>query len=379
LEVEGVEALLERLVATESINPGLDESGSGEAGVEALIHAFCDERKLDFGSQNVLPGRRNALATVAGRDPTKRVLFVAHMDTVPVQGWRDAAFIPLRQGRRLIGRGSADTKASLAAMLIALDSIKLRSPGATVVVAGSVDEEFLKSGADRLAERQPRFTAAVIGEPTNLELVVAHKGSVRWTIEARGRAAHSSQPHLGVNAINAMSTVIQRLRAYARELEQRPHQLVGPPTLTVSLIKGGSDICTVPDRCEISLDRRLIPGESPIAAKQEIDQLIAALIRSEAGIEVVSSAPLIEDPPVGTITDKHLVEVSQQACRRHAGTGEPKGVPFGTDASRLAAAGIPCIIVGPGSIEQAHTVGEFVDLNQLAPAVAIYRDIMLNY
>jgi acetylornithine deacetylase len=378
-DVEQVDALLERLVAIESINPALDASGSGEAGIEALIERFCRDRSLEFEAHDVLPGRRNALVTVKGRDPSKHILFVAHMDTVPVTGWGEKALTPSRHGGRLIGRGSADTKASLAAMLVAIDSVKDASPSATIVVAGSVDEEFLKAGALRLAQRRPQFTAAVIGEPTRLELVVAHKGSVRWTIETRGKAAHTSQPHLGANAICAMATIIQGLRAHARELERRSHPLVGPPTLTVSLIKGGSDLCTVPERCEISVDGRLVPGESPAAAKQEIDELIASLAKSEADIEVVCSRPIFEDPPVGSAAGGHLVDVARQACRRHAGTGEPKGVPFGSDASRLAAAGIRCIVVGPGSIDQAHTVGEFVDLDQIGPAVAIYRDIMLNY
>jgi acetylornithine deacetylase len=377
--VQQVDVLLERLVAIESVNPALDVSGSGESGVEAFIEGFCQERGLDFQGQAVLPGRRNALVTVKGRDPTKRILFVAHMDTVPIAGWREQALIPSRKDGRLFGRGSSDTKASLAAMLVAIDSVKDASPDATVVVAGSIDEEYLKAGAQRLAERRPKFSAAVVGEPTRLELVVAHKGSVRWTIATLGKAAHTSQPHLGVNAICAMAKIIQGLQAYARELQARSHSLVGPPTLTVSLIKGGSDICTVPERCEISVDRRLVPGESPGAVKQDVDELVASMVRSETDIEVVCSRPIFEDPPVGGAAGGRLVDVAREACRRHAGTGAERGVPFGSDASRLAAAGIQCILVGPGSIDQAHTVGEYVDLDQLDPAVAIYRDIMLNY
>src|SRR5690606_37719576 len=118
---------------------------------------------------------------VPGRDPSRRLLFVAHMDTVPIAGWPDTALTPVRANAQLTGRGSADTKGSLAAMLIALKSVKDETPNATIIVAGSVDEEFRKAGAKRLAELRPAFTGAVVGEPTSLELVVAHKGSVRWT------------------------------------------------------------------------------------------------------------------------------------------------------------------------------------------------------
>jgi acetylornithine deacetylase len=306
-------------------------------------------------------------------------LFVAHMDTVPARGWPRDPFEPYSVENRLYGRGSCDTKASLAVMLAALNSIKRGQPRATIVVAGSIDEEYRKMGARALGMIEPRFSGAVVGEPTDLEMVVAHKGSVRWRIETTGRAAHTSIPEYGLNAIEAMAEVVMSLKRLNEDLGKRPAPLTGPPTLTVSLIEGGSDICTVPARCVISLDRRLVPGESPVSALHEVDVVLDALKLSNPYLQVKSIMPPTEDFPVSGALATRLAEVTQHACQRLGGTGEPRGVPYGTDASILSAAGIPCIIIGPGSIEQAHTNDEYVDVAQLDKAFEIYRSIMLTY
>jgi acetylornithine deacetylase len=309
----------------------------------------------------------------------EKLLFVAHMDTVPVKGWQRDPFEPVMIGNKLYGRGACDTKASLVTMLLALESIKQEKPRATIVVAGSVDEEFRKKGARALGAMRPLFSGAVIGEPTDLEVVVAHKGSVRWQVETIGRAAHSSVPENGTNAIIAMADVLQELKKIGDELRTRVAPLTGAPSLTVSLIEGGTDICTVPPRCVISIDRRLVPGETPSEALQQVDDALEKITARNPGIQVRSVLPAVEDPPVSGVTSTPLAGVVHDACAKFAGTGEYKGVPYGTDASQLSAAGIPCIIVGPGSIEQAHTVDEFIDLSQLDKAFDIYRSVMLQF
>jgi acetylornithine deacetylase len=375
---ETAKSLLEKLIRFDSVNPSLDPNGGGERAIGEYIVAFCRDNEIDCQVQDVEGERRNVLASVRGSGPDT-LLFVAHMDTVPAQGWSRSPFEPHSAGSRLYGRGSCDTKASLAVMLSALNSIKREQPRATIVVAGSVDEEFQKKGARALATITPRFSAAIVGEPTDLEMVVAHKGSVRWRIETTGRAAHSSIPETGLNAIEAMAEVVIALKRLNEDLRQRPTPLTGPPTLTVSLVEGGSDICTVPARCVISLDRRLVPGESPAAALHEVDVVLDALKASNPHLQVKSILPAREDHPVSGAMTTRLAEVTQDACRRFGGTGEPRGVPYGTDASQLSAAGIPCIIIGPGSIEQAHTIDEYVEVAQLDKAFEIYRSIMLAY
>jgi acetylornithine deacetylase len=264
-------------------------------------------------------------------------------------------------------------------MLLALESIRREKPRATIVVAGSVDEEFRKKGARALGMMRPRFNGAVIGEPTDLEVVVAHKGSVRWQIEAIGRAAHSSVPEKGSNAIVAMAEVVQALNKFGEELRQKPVPLTGAPSLSVTLIEGGTDICTVPPRCVVSIDRRLVPGETAALALLQVEDVLRSVAAMNPEVEVRSILPAAEDPPVSGVASTPLADVVHHACARFAGTGEYRGVPYGTDASRLSAAGIPCIIVGPGSIEQAHTIDEFIDLAQLDKAVDIYRSVMLRF
>jgi acetylornithine deacetylase len=208
-------------------------------------------------------------------------------------------------------------------------------------------------------------------------MVVAHKGSARWKIETTGQAAHTSMPEKGLNAIEAMAEVILALKELNADLRKRPVPLTGAPSLTTSLIEGGSDICTVPARCVVSVDRRIVPGETPSGALQEVEEVLTTL--RNRGAKVRSILPALEDFPVSGVADTRLAEVTQIACQKFAGTGEPRGVPYGTDASELSAAGIPCVIIGPGSIEQAHTVDEFVDIGQLEKAFEIYRSIMLSY
>jgi acetylornithine deacetylase len=322
--------------------------------------------------------RCNVIATVPGQSE-ETLLFVAHLDTVPANGWSRDPFTTWVSNNRLYGRGACDTKGSLAAMLAALDSIKDQKPRATIVVAGSVDEEFRKKGARALGQTKPRFSGAVVGEPTDLEMVVAHKGSVRWQIEVLGRAAHTSMPEVGENAIEAMASVVLSLRRYGQELRTRHAPLTGAPSLTVSLIEGGSDICTVPARCVISIDRRLVPGESPAAALAEVEALLSEPARMHPATQIRSILPAAEDLPLSAATGSRLAEITRKSCQRIAGTGEPRGVPYGTDASELFAAGIPCVVIGPGSIAQAHAVDEYVDLDQLEKAFEIHREIMLSY
>jgi acetylornithine deacetylase len=258
--------------------------------------------------------------------------------------------------------------------------VRDRHPRATIVVAATVDEEGRKVGARALGNSGVSYDAAVIGEPTDLELVLAHNGSVRWQVETLGRAAHTSKPHTGINAITKMAKVVAALeQRIGSHLANHLHPLVGAPTLTISMIEGGIEICTVPDRCVISIDRRLVPGETPSTALSEVEAVFSALRLEDPTLNVRSILPAREDAAVETSASSHIAEVAARACADVAGTGRPRGAPYGTDASQLAPKGVTCIVLGPGSIEQAHTVDEYVELPQVEDAVEIYRRIMLSY
>ncbi|ASY61102.1 M20 family metallopeptidase [Sinorhizobium sp. CCBAU 05631] len=370
--------LLQDLVKIESVNPSLSSKGGGEQRVAEYLERFCKDRNLPYELQHVAEGRSNLLTWVPGKDLNRRLLFVAHMDTVPTDNWASDPFSGEEKDGRVYGRGSCDTKGSLSAMLIALSSLGDRQPNATVVVAASIDEEYRKIGARSIALSGTSYDGAVVGEPTELELVVAHKGSVRWQIEVQGIPAHTSKPHLGVNAITGMAKVILALNEHGQDLASRKQPLVSPPTLTVSLIEGGLELTTVPPSCRIWVDRRLVPGERPDQALQEVENILQAL-RERENISVRSLLPALEDPAPDSAESSKIAAVAAQACAEVAGTGNYIGVPYGTDASQLSLAGIPCIVLGPGSIDRAHTNNEYVELDQLAKSVEIYRKIMLSY
>ncbi|MCA1494922.1 M20 family metallopeptidase [Ensifer sp. NBAIM29] len=370
--------LLQDLVKIESVNPSLSPKGSGEQSVAEYLERFCKDRNLPFELQHVAEGRSNLLTWVLGKDPHRRLLFVAHMDTVPTDNWASDPFSGEEKDGRVYGRGSCDTKGSLSAMLVALSSLRDRQPNATIVVAASIDEEYRKIGARAIALSGTSYEGAVVGEPTELELVVAHKGSVRWQIEVQGVPAHTSKPHLGVNAITGMAKVILALDQHGQDLASRTQPLLSPPTLTVSLIEGGLELTTVPPSCRIWVDRRLVPGERPAQALQEVKDILQTL-RDRENINVRSLLPALEDPAPDSAESSKIAAVAAQACAEVAGTGNYIGVPYGTDASQLSLAGIPCIVLGPGSIDRAHTNNEYVELDQLVKSVEIYRKIMLSY
>ncbi|PSH55583.1 M20 family metallopeptidase [Phyllobacterium sophorae] len=373
-------ALLQELIKIESVNPSLSPKGSGEQAVAEHLERFCNERNLPYEFQEVADGRSNFLTWVPGKDPDKRILFIAHMDTVPIDKWESDPFSGEQREGRIYGRGSCDTKGSLAAMLVALSTLGERQPNATVVVAASIDEEFRKLGARAIADSGVTYEGAVVGEPTELELVVAHMGSVRWQIEVEGVPAHSSKPHLGVNAITGMAKVILALDEHHRSLVSRAqHPLVGSSQLTVSLIEGGLELTTVPPVCRIWVDRRLIPGERPQDAIQEVESILEGFRRGEDKINVRSLLPALEDPPPISSESSKIAAVAAAACADVAGTGEQKGATGGSDANQLSLAGIPCVVIGPGRTAQAHTNNEFVEIDQLAKVVEIYQKIMLSY
>ncbi|MER8773036.1 M20/M25/M40 family metallo-hydrolase [Mesorhizobium sp. M0960] len=370
--------LLQDLVKIESINPSLSPKGSGEQAVAEFLERFCKERNLPYEIQEVTDGRSNFLTWVPGQEPNKRILFIAHMDTVPIDKWETDS--GEQKAGRIYGRGSCDTKGSLAAMLIALSTLGDRQPNATVVVAASIDEEYRKIGARAIAQSRTSYDAAVVGEPSRLELIVAHMGSVRWQIEVEGVPAHTSRPHLGVNAITGMAKIVLALDEYHRTLLSRPqHPLVGSPLLTVSLIEGGLELTTVPPACRIWVDRRLIPGERPQDAIQEVEDILESFRQGDHNIKVRSLLPALEDPPPASSESSKIAAVAAAACVDVAGTGKYIGARGGSDASQLSLVGIPCIVLGPGSPEQAHTNGEFIEIEQVAKAVEIYQKIMLTY
>ncbi|MBX9583223.1 MAG: M20 family metallopeptidase [Gemmataceae bacterium] len=369
--------LLAELVRLPSVNPmgrtDLPPDILYEHRVTAYLEAHLHGLGVPVERQPVAPGRDNLVAAYdpPGTPPFTTV-FEAHQDTVPVDGMTVEPFGAVVEGGRMYGRGACDVKAGGAVMLAAFARLVRERPAgsARVILAYSVDEEHSFLGVQEMVRRGLRADSAVVAEPTVLDIVTAHKGVVRWRAETAGRACHSSRPEDGVNAVYRMARVIAALERYAGELRGRPEDpVLGPRTLSVGRIAGGASPNTVPDWCRIDVDRRLLPGEDAAAARAELETVLGADPAIDFPVTVSDAhAPC---PPLSGERSGELVARLGAAIDAVAGRHRVRAVPYGTDASTLAEAGIPAVVFGPGDIAQAHTKDEWIDLAQLEPAAEI--------
>ncbi len=371
------DGLLEELVRIDSANPAM--GGPGEAAVAARVADVLRSIGAVVSTPEVAPGRPNVIGVLEGRAGGPILLLEAHLDTVAQP--REGLPVAL-DGGRLVGRGACDTKGSLASMLAALDRFAGEPAGArpTIVFAGAVDEEVAMRGSRMLLEQLPAIDAAVIGEPTSLVPVRVHNGLARFRIVARGRSAHSSRAHLGVNAIAAAARAVLAIQdSLVPRLDARGHPLIGPALATAGVIHGGVAANLVPDRCEVDVDRRLAPGEDPQAALAEIDALLDEL--RAAGDELEREEPSSILQAVETPAEHPLVHAAEETYRAVLGRAVTAGgVPYGTDASNLAGlGGIPSIVLGPGSIDQAHTDHEWVPLDEVEQAVDVFVELVRRF
>lgn len=369
--------LLRDMVRIESVNPFYPGGERGEVAMTEYVESFLRGLGLAPTRQEVLPGRENVFARLdVGAERT--LLLEAHMDTVTLEPTGASMLDPRVENGRMTGRGSCDTKAALAGMLTALESLipRQRELKVNLIVMGSVDEEYLMRGIVAFAEGGPTVDAAVVGEPTGLNVVRAHKGLVRWTIETRGRSAHTSRPEVGDNAIYQMVKVIDDLRGQIDpQLAQRSHPLLGRPTFTVSTIHGGLGVNIVPDQCAITVDRRTLPGERPDDVIAELQAAVATI----EGVRVVVQDPFANIAGLDTPADHPFVQLATRVAHAHGGAAQAVGVPYGTNAPGLAAKGVPTVVLGPGDIAQAHSEDEWVELEQVERAAELYAQLALDY
>lgn len=370
---------LANLIRIPSINPAYPH-GSGEAEIQAWILGFFRDHGIPADEQTAMPGRSNVIARLRGKNAARRIVFEAHCDTAGIQAMSIAPFDPQIRDGRLYGRGACDTKAGLAAMMCALADLKGTNaePQCDVWVASTVDEEHSYRGVLKLCEGL-QASAAVVSEPTGMKMAIASKGCLRWRITVNGKAAHSSKPGLGANAIEHMARIVRVLEEHRTSLGRFRHPLVGSPTLNVGLIQGGTQVNVVPPSCWIEVDRRLIPGEEPGRVLDEYRQLLASIRAPQLEMEAVMEQPALQDDPLETPASSPIVSCASGVLAQLGLDARPHGVPFGSDASKFSNSGIPSIILGPGCIEQAHTADEFVEIEQVEKAFEVYRRLMLSF
>jgi len=365
---ERTETLLREIIAIPSVNPAFlpaNDHRGGERNMAEFLRKRAAESGLDVSWQTVLPGRSNLVVRLkpTGK-PTHKVVLAPHLDTIGNAAMPDSCFEPRVRKGRLYGRGACDTKGSVAAMFTAL--CELAETGSyprktELVFAGLIDEENAQEGSRAFSAQTANL--AIVGEPTDLKVVTAHKGDLWIRLICRGKAAHGSRPELGKNAVHEAARVVDVLETkYAKLLRKRKHPLLGPATVNVGSIHGGTQPNIVPDYCEIQVDRRTIPGEKDATVLREIVDFI-----KNAGfkVELVNSKGKhcmpMETKPNPLINQ--LMELSAQPA--------PIGVDYFCDAAILSAGGTPSVVFGPGNIAQAHTADEWISLRSLEEATRI--------
>jgi acetylornithine deacetylase/succinyl-diaminopimelate desuccinylase-like protein len=364
--------LLAELIALPSVNPAFVPQGGtsarsarfmmGEQRLADFLASVARRAGLGVGFQKVLPGRSNLIVRLRPRNKIRQTILLApHLDTVNAD---DSQFAPRRKHGRLHGRGACDTKGSVAAMLAALCELaesKSRPRESQIIFAGLVDEEHAQAGSRALVAGGFKADLAIVGEPTRLQAVTAHKGSLWLELETRGKAAHGATPQLGKNAIHEMARIVEVLETdYATRLQKRRHPLLGAATVNVGTICGGAQPNIVPDRCAITVDRRTLPGETDGGVRRDM----AAFLHSRKLRPIITSTKLAPALPLETNPKLRLV----RQFLRSIGQPRPVGVDFFCDAAVLSAGGIPSIVFGPGDIAQAHTADEWISLASLERA-----------
>jgi acetylornithine deacetylase len=381
--------LLGDLVRIPSVNP-MGRPFTGPEFLEHRVTAYLEDYFRSFGvaieRQHVAPQRENIVARfISSSRPSqgeagggRTILFEAHQDTVPVEHMTIDPFGAEIKDGRLYGRGACDIKSGLAAMLAAFARLVREKPSgaANVIMACVVDEEYTFRGIVELVRRGVRADIAIVAEPTQLDIVHSHRGAVRWYLDTLGRACHSSEPEKGVNAIYRMGHVLAGIERFAERLRKSHHDpVLGSPCLSVGRVEGGVSVNTVPERCRIEIDRRVVGGEDPAAAPEQL----ARFLREEAGItfDFTMDRPWMCKPPLMPSGNAEAVRLLSAAVDRVLGQHHIVAVPYGTDASTLAEAGIPSVVFGPGDIAQAHTCDEWVDLDQVEQASEILYQLAI--
>ncbi|HOX37102.1 MAG TPA: M20 family metallopeptidase [Candidatus Brocadiia bacterium] len=370
--------LLAQMVAIPSVNPeAVVEPGPdcGEARMARFVRDWLCEHGVPAETFDVFPDRPNVIATVDGPGDAAPIVFCAHMDTVRIDGMTISPFDPVIRVGRLWGRGSCDDKGSLAGFMTALaDCVRSGGTGRKVTLVATMGEEISLVGISKALEWGIDAKMAVVGEPTGLRLINAHKGAIRWRMATLGRCAHSSTPELGENAIYKIVPVLNAVRSIEKRLAARPpHPQLGRPTISVGIIKGGNQVNIVPDRCRIDVDRRAMPSETEESIFAELD---AALEENGVAPGSVEIERFLNSPGLETQRDAEIVTQVARACSAVGLEPTPQGVAFCTEAGPLSCAGIPAVVIGPGEPSGAHTADESIEIAQLEASVRLYSRLM---
>jgi len=374
--------LLRDMIAIPSVNPMRANSGEPvEREMANFIETILARARIDCKRQTVAEGRDNVIGIVhSTRSDRNGLMLNSHMDTVPVDNMSIKPFDPVMKNGCMSGRGSCDAKASIAAMLAAIvDYANQSDRPEPVIFAAMADEEFAFSGSWKLIEDSWPVSACVVGEPTQLRRVIAHKGIVRWRINIHGVSAHGATPESGRNAVYDAARLALGLEDYAQQLATAsPHPLLGHSTLNVGKVAGGQAVNVVPDKCVLEVECRLLPAADGQQTLRDCEQFLRE--RLDGSVQFDFEGPYLLDPPLETAAETAIAAALARSQQQVLGfEKEVAGANYGTDGSKLSRAGIQTVVCGPGNIAQAHTANEFVEIEQVELATRIYGHMLSTW
>jgi len=376
IERESIVELLKGLVAIDSVNPCLSPSHKGEGEIGEHVMGLLRGIGFDVELQKVAEGRNNVIARLRGRTGDKKLLVLAHMDTVGVDTMTIPPFDPVVVGNRLYGRGSSDTKAGLAAAIAMAEELVLEHEdfNGELIVAATVDEEYEAVGVETLV-REIDADAAVDMEPVGMKAIIAHKGFAWQEFRVVGRAAHGSDIAKGIDAIIRTGRLLEELSSLNKRLSKNVHPVLGPPSLHASQIKGGEGWSTYPADCTLTVERRTVPGETQKRVEEEFQAIVDRLAGEgiEASTEMRFFRPATEISPDETIVKSLLRSAAEIGVVCPVG-----GMAAWPEAGPLNLAGIPSVVFGPKGCT-GHEADEYVDIDSVVQCAQILRATVLDF
>ncbi len=373
IDRDDVVRLLRRLIEIGSVNPKM-EGGTGETKISSFIADHLESIGMEVYTQGVVDDRFNVIGILRGEGDGRSLMMNGHTDTVGVEGMTIDPFKPFVEEDVIHGRGACDMKGPLTGMITAVKALvdsNLKLKG-DLLISAVVDEEHGSMGTERLIQEY-RSDAVIVGEPTDLQIGVAHKGFVWLEIETLGRAAHGSVPEKGIDAIAKMAKVISLMPSLEKAYEKKKHGLVGVPKIHNSIIEGGSEWSVVPDSCRLKVERRTVPGETSSAVINEINQVLNDISKVDPQFDA-KVRKVFERQPMEIAPDERIVKKLRHAVQKIRST-EPRivGEPYWTDASLFVnEASIPACLFGPGDIGSAHSADEFIKIGDVVDSAKIY-------
>lgn len=373
--------LLRTLVGIDSaaVDPEAPEPPRTEERIAAFLADYLHAMGMSIQTYELAPGRPSLVAHWPDQGSASTVAFEAHMDTVTTAGMTIDPFAAEVHDGRVWGRGTCDTKGSLAAMLVALKLARRADalPNDRILFVAAANEENGCQGARHLVEEGFRADAAIIGEPTRCQIVTAHKGPLWLRVDTHGRSAHASMPQLGLNAIETMAEIVRYVHGpWVDQLRQGPHPLLGESTAQVTQITGGAKTNIIPASCRIEIDARLVPGCTPQTAENALSAGLAELLGDPACFTITR---MTSQPSLNTDPERPFVRRMMALCREANGQATPLGVNYFADSGPFSEAGIPSLVFGPGDIAQAHTADEHLELDQLFEATEILLTLLTQH